>query len=183
MKSLYRIALLVVLSAIVTSCFDKSKPNYQYFPDMYESVGYETYAESNAFKNGKEAQLPVKGSIPRGFEPYDYENTTAGYDLAKVNLKSPLDPLDKEANNAKGKALFTVYCAICHGDKGDGKGKLVEREKILGVPSYKDRDITEGSIFHVETYGLNTMGSHANQLSAHERWLVAGYVMKLRGEL
>jgi hypothetical protein len=28
---------------------------------MYESIGYETYAESDAFKDGKEGQLPLKG--------------------------------------------------------------------------------------------------------------------------
>jgi hypothetical protein len=38
------------------------------------------------------------------------------------------------------------------------------REKFLGVPSYKDRVITEGSIFHIVTYGINSMGSHANQV-------------------
>jgi hypothetical protein len=51
------------------------------------------------------------------------------------------------------------------------------------VPSYADRVITEGSIFHVATYGLNTMGSHANQLNTQERWLVAAYVLKLKSEL
>ena len=58
-----------------------------------------------------------------------------------------------------------------------------KREKFLGVPSYKDRVITTGSVFHVETYGLNAMGSHANQLSKEERWQVADYVMKLKSEL
>ncbi|WP_306353417.1 c-type cytochrome [Flavobacterium sp. '19STA2R22 D10 B1'] len=181
MKSLYKIAMLVGFAAVVSSCHDKSSPNYQYFPNMYESVGYETYSESAAFKNGKEGQLPAKGSIPRGFEPYEYENSTAGYELAKANLKTPLD--STELASSKGQQLFTIYCAICHGDKGDGKGKLVEREKFLGVPSYADRDITEGSIFHVETYGLNAMGSHANQLTAHERWLVAHYVLELKAKL
>jgi hypothetical protein len=54
------------------------------------------------------------------------------------------------------------------------------KEKIPGVPSYKDRAITEGMFFHVVTYGLNSMGSHANQIDAHERWLVADYVLKLK---
>jgi hypothetical protein len=54
------------------------------------------------------------------------------------------------------------------------------REKFLGVPSYKDRVITEGSIFHIVTYGINSMGSHANQVDAHERWLIADYVLKLK---
>jgi mono/diheme cytochrome c family protein len=182
MKSVYKIVVLLGISALVTSCHNTKNPNYQYMPNMYEGVSYETYSESDAFaRGGVEAQLPAAGSINRGFEPYEYENTTAGYELAKANLKSPLDSTAVDMEKAKG--LFDIYCAICHGEKGDGKGKLVKQEKFLGVPSYKDRVITEGSIFHVETYGLNAMGSHANQLSASERWLVAAYVLKLRSEL
>jgi hypothetical protein len=181
MKSVYKIMVLLGMSALVTSCHDKSQPNYQYMPNMYEGVSYETYSESDAFKNGKEGQMPVKGTINRGFEPYGYENTTAGYELAKANSKSPLDSLSRDMDKAK--VLFDIYCAICHGTAGDGQGKLVKQEKFLGVPSYADRVITEGSIFHVATYGLNTMGSHANQLNTQERWLVAAYVLKLKSEL
>ncbi|KAF2326886.1 cytochrome c [Flavobacterium sp. GN10] len=181
MKRIYKITLLVGITILVSSCHNNSAPNYQYFPNMYESVAYEPYSEAKIFKGGKEGQLPVAGTINRGFEPYEYENSTAGYELAKANLKSPLT--EEEKNSGKGKELFEIYCISCHGATGNGKGKLVEREKFLGVPSYKDREITEGSIFHVETYGLNAMGSHANQLSAHERWLVADYVLKLRSQL
>lgn len=63
------------------------------------------------------------------------------------------------------------------------KGNLVKREKYLGVPSYADREVSVGSIYHVETYGLNSMGSYANQLSQTERWQVAAYVLKLKSEL
>ena len=181
MKSVYKITLLFGLSMIASSCHDKLAPNFQYFPDMYEPVGYETYAESDAFKNGKEGQLPAEGTIDRGFEPFEYENSTAGYELAKANLRSPLDSISN--NTEKGKELYEIYCTSCHGNNGNGKGVLVEREKFLGVPSYADRVITEGSIFHVITYGLNSMGSHANQLSAEERWLVTDYVLKLKSEL
>jgi mono/diheme cytochrome c family protein len=181
MRSIYKLTLLAGITLLVSSCQDKLTPNYQYFPNMYESVGYETYAESDAFKDGKEGQLPAKGSLKRGFEVYEYENSTAGYELAKANLKSPLDSISK--NPEKGKELFEIYCMSCHGATGNGKGKLVEREKFLGVPSYADRPITEGSVFHVITYGLNSMGSHANQLSAQERWLVVDYVLKLKSEL
>ena len=182
MKSLYKITLAVGLMITVSSCHNNEKPNYQYMPNMYESLGGEPYAEAsvNVFKDGKEGRLPAAGSINRGFEPFEYENTTEGYALAKANLKSPLDSLDR--NSDKGKELYEIYCISCHGAAGNGKGKLVEREKFLGVPNYKDRDITEGSIFYVETYGLNAMGSHANQISVHERWLVADYVLKLRAQ-
>lgn len=184
-KVVYTITALMGLSSLLFSCQDTSKPNYQFFPNMYESVAYETYSESDAFNSpnglkGKEGQLPAKGSIKRGFVPYELPNTPAGYEASKVNL-SPLD--SSSVNMEKGKELFNIYCISCHGEKGDGKGKLVQREKFLGVPSYKDRAITVGSVFHVETYGLNAMGSHANQLTKKERWQVAEYVMKLKSEL
>lgn len=181
MKRVYKITLLLGITMLVASCHNDKSPNYQYFPDMYESVSYETYSESKVFAGDKEGQLPAEGSINRGFEPYEYENTTAGYELAKANLKSPLDSLDR--NSGKGKELYDIYCISCHGAAGDGNGPLVKKEKYLGVPSYADREITEGSIFHVETYGLNAMGSHSNQLSKHERWLIADYVLKLKSQL
>ena len=181
MKRIYKITLLVGITILVSSCHNNSAPNYQYFPNMYESLAYEPYAEAKVFKGGKEGQLPVEGTINRGFELYEYENSTAGYELAKANLKSPLDSL--ATNPEKGKELYEIYCMTCHGSSGNGKGKLVEKEKFLGVPSYADRVITAGSIYHVITYGLNSMGSHANQLNPQERWLVADYVLKLKSEL
>ena len=182
MKKIYKIVALVAVSTLATSCFNKEKPNYQLFPNMYESVAYETYSESNAFKNGKEGQVPAQGSIPRGFTPEEYANTPEGLEMARLNLKSPLDTITEgDLNTAK--QLYTVYCAICHGDTGDGKGNLVKREKFLGVPSYAERELTEGGIYHVVTYGLNAMGSHKNQLTQHERWLVSAYVLKLKSEL
>ena len=179
-KYLRHITILISLF-LMTSCFDSSKPNYQYFPNMYESVGYGTYDESDAFPNGIEAQLPVEGSVPRGWQPYEFEDSNEGYELAKVNLTSPL--LNNEDNLANGKKMYEIYCSVCHGSKGDGNGILMEREKFLGIPSYADRDITEGSIYHVLMYGINLMGSHAGQVNDEERWQISQYVLKLRKDL
>ena len=172
---------LLMLVLGIQSCSDNSRPNYQYFPNMYEPVGYETYADSDAFANGIEAQIPVEGSIARGWEPYDYPDTNEGYEAAKANLNSTIEITD--ANQANGKELYSIYCAVCHGNKGDGQGILMTREKFLGVPSYADREITPGSIYHVLMYGKNAMGSHAGQVNAEERWQIAQHVMELRSKL
>ena len=179
-RILKHISLLVLIMSI-TSCFDPSKPNYQYFPNMYESVGYKTYQESDAFPNGIQAQLPAEGSVPRGWQPYEYDDSNEGYESAKLNLKSPL--VNNEENLKNGKKMYDIYCSVCHGSKGDGQGILMEREKFLGIPSYADRDITEGSIYHVLMHGINLMGSHAGQVDDEERWQIAQYVLKLREDL
>ena len=177
-----KVSILAVLSSLLlVSCSNPSKHNYQYFPNMYESVGYKTYAESDAFRNGVEAQLPAEGSVARGWAPYDYPDTNDGYEAAKANLKSPI-AITAE-HRAEGKELYGVYCAVCHGAKGDGQGILMKREKFLGIPSYADREITDGSIYHVLMYGKNAMGSHAGQVDATERWQIAQHVMYLRNEL
>ncbi len=183
MKKTINIVTVAVLMLIAFSCKEERRPNYQYMPNMYESIGYETYGEYQVFENEQEAKLPVEGSIPRGWMPYDYENSNEGYKLAKDSLKNPIK-YTKE-NEEAGKALYDIYCAICHGSKGKGKGYLVEREKILGVPSYDDagRAITEGSIYHVMYYGINSMGSYASQTSEHERWQIVQYVQKLKADL
>ncbi len=181
MKSLIKVITIAVVFVAV-SCNKSTAPNYQFMPDMYESAGYETYGEA-AFRNGVEAQLPAEGSVARGHIPFDIDNTTEGFELAKASLTSPLDSTAVDLE--RGKELYNIYCGICHGTKGDGQGNLVKREKILGIPSYDDagRAITEGSTYHTIYYGKNAMGSYANQLNEEERWQVVAYVMKLKADL
>ena len=157
----YNIALLVL--ATIVSCSDKRERQYQYMPDMYVAVPYEADAEKGA--TGVSSNMkPVSGTIARGNVPYEYADTNAGYEKAKSDLTSP-------------------YCVSCHGKKGDGNGYLSQAEKFIGIPSYKDRDITEGSIYHVIMHGKNLMGSHASQITHDERWQIVQYVGKLRNDL
>lgn len=181
MKSLIKIVAIAVVFVAV-SCNKSTAPNYQFMPNMYESAGYETYGEAS-FRDGVEAQLPAEGSVPRGHIPFDIDNTTEGYELAKASLTNPLDSTAVDLE--RGKELYNIYCGICHGTKGDGQGNLVKREKILGIPSYDDagRAITAGSIYHTIYYGKNAMGSYANQLNEEERWQVVSYVLKLKADL
>lgn len=193
MNSFKKIGIVVGLVVVFMSCQDKSKPNYQYMPNMYESVGYETYQGFDSinestriaiFKGATAALTPPANTVPRGWMPYQYENTIEGKELARV-MTSPLDSLQSEVNLLKGGELYNIYCMICHGPAGKGQGTLVKREKILGVPSYADaaRNITVGTTFHTIQYGLNSMGSYASQMSTEEMWQVSEYVMQLKENL
>lgn len=184
MNDMKKILGLLFSASLLVSCHtDKTKRNYEYFPNMYYAVGYETYQAVPFLPNGTAAGLPADHTIARGHIPYELENTVDGKIASRTQPNRITDFDDKAA--ASGKALFDAYCATCHGTKGDGQGTLVQREKILGVPSYADaaRDITVGSTYHVIYYGINAMGSYASQLNENERWLVANYVMQLKQEL
>ena len=183
MKNIINIAVLIIISVGLTSCFNKKAPNYRYMPNMYTATGPETNGEYEVLPNQQANMLPVEGTISRGWNPYEYENTLEGKALATSELKNTLEVTEK--NLEAGKKLFEIYCALCHGDKGDGQGILVKREKFLGIPSYADqgRTINEGSVYHVMMYGLNSMGSHASQTSEKERWQIVMHVLDLKAAL
>ncbi len=180
MKNFVKIIVALVVVISVVSCGDKRTRSVQYMPDMYVAVPYEPNGAVGI--NGEPSNLkPVEGTIARGHVPYEYADTNDGYELAKAESKNPLEASEKNLEN--GKKMYAIYCAVCHSKKGDGDGILSQREKFSGVPNYKDRDITEGSIYHVIMYGKNLMGSHSSQLTNRERWQVVSYVEKLRNDL
>jgi hypothetical protein len=120
MKSLFKIAVFTVVISLV-SCKDDLNPNYQYMPNMYESVAYETYSESDAFNSptglkGKEGQINPEGSIKRGFTPYDLPNTTEAYNASKLRTVSPLDStsvdMEKQKNCTESTVQFVMVMPV-----------------------------------------------------------------------
>ncbi len=171
------------LLVVTTSCSEQS-PGWEYMPDMYRSPAVEAYQPNSWFADSMGARKPVEGTISRGFMSYDsYANTNEGYEAAKAGMLMPAGIKRDSVTLAEGAKLYGIFCSHCHGEKGDGNGILMQREKFLGIPSYADREITPGSVFHVITYGKNLMGSHASQVTPEERWEITQHVMKLRQEL
>jgi mono/diheme cytochrome c family protein len=167
---------------------------------MYRSPAIEAYVDYGqdpwrvgdstavAQRNTSSARKPVAGTIaqdPNGIAlnslPYPYPNTVDGYEQAGVELRSPLRTT--QDNIDKGEALYTRYCLHCHGEAGDGMGKIAQNEKIVGIPAYDGKlaDLPVGKMYHTLTYGKGLMGSHASQLSPMERWEVIEYVKVLQG--
>lgn len=191
--NVYKIFILLSIFFINNSCNkNHSFPKRVYMPDMYYSKAYETYSDPNntsaknnsvpLFKNGYTALHPVKGTISKNYNynllKFNIKNNIS-YENSKKIIKSPLNNNNKIYNLERGKNMYTINCLICHGPNGHGDGKLVKNDKILGVPDYKDRDITIGSIYNVVTYGINNMGSYSSQLNELDRWRVSEYVIFL----
>ncbi len=182
MKNISQYISLFALAIGVLACnTDKTTPGYTFMDDMYVGPALETYSQTDEFGNNMAAQKPVEGTVPRNYTVYEFENTTEGYDLAKVELQMP-DEFKGEESLKEGKELYGIFCSNCHGDKGDGQGHLVKIEKFPPVPGYDTRDLTAGSIYHVIMYGRGLMGSHASQLNNEERWKIVRYVQELRGD-
>ena len=188
-KIAYLILTTIVSSMALQSCgADGNHPGYEYMPNMYRSPSYEAYSDNPVFENGITSQTPVKGTIPRGFIPFEFENSLEDYLRAGVELESTF-VLDAK-NLDEGKQLYEMFCKHCHGANGDGKGS-VNHPLYGGVPSYSDTiaprrtgssmsELKSGHIYHAITFGLNAMGPHASQLTQDERWKIVHYVHELQ---
>ena len=194
MKKAYNIIFPKTITLLVLFLFsscsnnEKGKPGYEFMPDMYRSPSLEIYSSNSFFNDSLNARKPVVGTISRGFIPFEYENTLDDYLLAGVELENPLDY--NEENTEKGKQLYQMFCAHCHGKNGDGKGSITH--PVYGaIPSYSDdvmirrtggnmNDLSAGNIYHAIYYGLNAMGPHNTLVNDKERWLITMYVQELQ---
>jgi mono/diheme cytochrome c family protein len=160
---------------------DNKKPGYVFMPDMTYSQAYETYSPNPFSVDSNTAFEPVANTVPRGYEPFGYENNLTGYARAGEELTNPL-PATKE-NIAAGEQFYQLYCAICHGTSGEGNGKIVELQKFPPPPSYFNDymlALPDGKMFFSVHYGRNLMGSYAAQLTKRERWQVIHYINKMQ---
>lgn len=151
----------------------------------------EFYNSNNYNPHRMNMREPAPFTVKRnaqGWLPYRLPNTEEGLRMAS-SLKNPLD--SSVAVLAQGKALYEMYCDHCHGAKGAGDGKVAsgvtvdgkEKSAYAGVPNYKSdalKNISEGHIFHVITYGKNLMWPHGSQVSPEDRWKIAKYVKTLQ---
>lgn len=172
--------------ALAMSCNKvRRSPGRTYMPDMAYSRAYETYASTeNLQKTGINYNgMPVAGTVARGDMAwtYPYKNDSTGYANSK-NVVNPLPKLDAK-QFVEAARLYMVNCGICHGEKLDGNGPLYKGGEgpfvakpaaLLGDAKYTA--MTEGTMYHSITYGFNTMGSYASQLSTEQRWMVIHYI-------
>ena len=179
-------AMASVASVVITSCKDKRSTGWEYAPNMYEHIAYDADQANPNFKNGQTAQVPPAGTIPVGFKRFDYPNTREGYDKAGTEVVSLISQTPKHLQ--EGKALFVTFCSPCHGVTGQGDG-LVVAHGYPAPPSYSKgqssrggamKDLSDGKIYHTITYGVNSMGSYASQITPEERWKVVMYVHQLQ---
>ncbi len=178
--------LTVVIAVFsISSCKEEGGLAPEYMPDMYRSPSIETYVDygelrgeysNDSLTNLMTARQPVKGTIPRGFQPYGYENTPEGYEAAGLGLKNPVAYSENVVK--EGEELFGMFCVHCHGKTGQGDGTLVQRDKFPPIPTKfaPTLELSEGKMFHTITYGKGLMGSHSSQLNKEERWKLVHYI-------
>ncbi len=205
-KSNIQHILLVLLGISLWSCKAKNDfPGLEFAPNMYHSVPYEALSQITNENEGKwlsnredgygefynsnlnnpygiNMREPVPNTVRRsesGHLPYRIHKDSAEY--AGRVLVNPMDSTAEIIS--EGKVLYNIYCTSCHGETGQGDGKV--GKVFLGVPPYnlgRVKDLPQGQIFHTITHGRGRMTAHGSLVSVDERWMISRYVQVLQNQ-
>ena len=180
-RSVSLILFVFLLYACDTS---RNKTGWDYFPDMFYSTAYETYTKNPNFKDGMTMRVPVPGTVPRDFTPFNYTIDEESRIKAGVELINPESATAETL--LRGKTVYTTFCADCHGDTGAGDGILYSSGLYPMQPRLltgKDADkLKDGEIFHSITLGFGSMGAHGSQIRTDDRWKIVLYIRQLQAE-
>jgi mono/diheme cytochrome c family protein len=94
---------------------------------------------------------------------------------ARTALTNPLDETPEII--AEGKALYGAYCALCHGDEGDGDGNLAHHYRRM--PPLTARHVLnypDGFVYSIIREGGRNMPRFGDALSVDERWALVHYL-------
>lgn len=91
-------------------------------------------------------------------------------------MKNPVKAT--KASIQKGKEIYEKKCALCHGEKGDGRGPAGAglNPKPTNFREFHGEKMTDGEHFWKITTGKETMPSYEKDLTAEEKWHVINYI-------
>ncbi len=159
---------------------DPADRNFEFLPDMVESVPYDSFAANPNFKDGSTLRMPVAGTVIRGYPPLHYAATEVDAKRAGRELVSPA--VTRKEALGRGAAVYANFCETCHGPEGKGDGRTAQR----GVPAPPSLlapnalALRDGQMFHILTHGQANMASYASQIERDDRWRVIAYVRILQ---
>jgi len=189
------IVCLLISTAGFRGAFTRNSP-IEVFPDMDRQAKVRPQAPNLFDKvfgagDGRGSRLPVAGSVARGAavddQPANTGRKAGSEDWVEVNpLGVNLDTLER------GRERYTIYCAVCHGQAGDGGG-IVTQYSLITADLHQHRLVQaqDGYLFDVISNGFNAttnavgiaysrMPAYKSKISAEDRWAIIGYVRALQ---
>jgi mono/diheme cytochrome c family protein len=161
----------------------------EWFTDFKQQPSVNTWqhyssdsAAGRGFRGQPVGSVPTTGSTVPGFM-ISYGNGLSTLDSFTV-VRNPVAADDRSLAN--GRKYYSINCAVCHGDTGDGNGQLKQLNPMYSFAPSIIADMTKGRadgyIWGIIRNGRATMPSY-NRIEEMDRWDVVNYVRGLQGKL
>jgi hypothetical protein len=193
----YFILLFAVLVLIVVGVAGRRGDLFrhrplQIFPDMKRQLKLRPQTPNGFFASGLSSQLPPSGTVAQTKPISVGEREIYRFEDAPVNTgRVPGTTNFVELNPfpitggllARGQQRYTIYCAPCHGQTGEGNGITKKIGAMAIVANLHDKRIVEladGEVFNTVSYGKNNMQGYAPQIGVEDRWAIIAYLRALQ---
>ena len=203
----YLFVAAIIIAAFGTRGSKSELPPIEIFQDMDHQAKVKYQTHSDFFADGLGARRPVKGTVPVGFEipakpasapdykppQYGFANGLDYYNTGKIGDYYG-DGLPKEVtlNKAfleRGERQYNIYCAVCHGASGNGKG-ITSKYGIMTAfnfhqpgstdPSNPGAYRADGAIYDVIANGKGLMGPYGGSIIVQDRWAIVAYIRAMQ---
>jgi cytochrome c553 len=146
---------------------------------MRDNARIKPFDESAFFPDKRSVRKPPPGTVARG---QLHDNTTfyTGRDPSGLVKQSPVH-MTRELL-LRGRERYAIYCSVCHGADGNGRGIVVERG-FTPPPAYsidRLRQSPDGYFFDVITRGKGAMYPYASRVTSDDRWAIVAYIRALQ---
>jgi mono/diheme cytochrome c family protein len=158
-----------------------AQPNMELAQRMARDPGFGTFDPNANFSNGMTLRTPVAGTIPRGFPPLGFGPSVVEGVRAGNELVNPFSSDDRAALE-RGRIIYNRYCELCHAADGNGAGPVSEHGFRAPPTLHREftRQMKDGQMFHLVTFGRGAMPGHAGQIPVNDRWKVVLHVRRLQ---
>jgi len=178
----YLRAAILSLFIIMIGCRGdhSTKPPIHLNPNMDSQDKFKAQSVNPFFADSSAMRLPVEGTIAQS-KYYGNDEYFTGKNINGSFIENP-ELLTVELIN-RGEDRFNIYCAICHGIKGDGKGNIIKYRYPIPPTSFHQDWLIEkedGYYYDVIANGIRTMPSYKHQIPVKDRWAIISYVRKLQ---
>lgn len=182
-----------------------NQPPIEIFNDMDDQAKIKPQAKSAFFADGNGARPLVAHTQPMGYEfpeagvengehpRIEFSRSGTYYHTGRFGdfygdgmpdgIKVDEDFLKR------GEERFGIYCAVCHGASGNGRGVASKYMAVL-IANLQDAPFADptnplyrpdGEIFEVITKGRGQMGSYGANVPVKDRWAIIAYLRALQG--
>lgn len=169
----------------------------EFLPDMDRMDKLMGQEKSDFFSDGVGSRPVVPGTVPHGADEslysiefsagrdgYYYTGRFGDYYGSGMPKELELTAENAEAFLKRGEGRYAIYCAVCHGEAGDGAG-VTSKYGVPGIanfhaPNFSSDQYADGRLYDVIANGKGVMGSYGSVLPVRDRWAVVAYVRALQ---